>query len=461
MIKKLIGDKKFYKMLLAIVIPIMAQNFITNFVNFLDNLMVGAVGEEQMSGVSIVNQLVFVFNLTIFGAVSGAGIFTSQFFGKSDNKGIGYTIRYKLIILSVITVLSVIIFLVFGEKLVGMYLHDSGAEGNPKLTFKFAMDYLKICVIGFIPYALSQLYASTLKETGETFMPMVIGFVAVVVNCVFNYLLIFGKFGFPQLGVEGAAIATVLARFVECAVIMIYCYAKTAKYPFFRGALKSLYIPGKLSLDISLKGLPILFNECFWSLGISLLGVSYSLHGLDVVAGYSISSTVVNLMNIASTSMGVGIGIVIGRLLGAGAFDEAVDANRKMLLFTFVLSLTVGACSFLLGEWLPDFYNVSETAKNLAKFFIIVSGVVLPIDALNCGMYFTIRSGGKTYITFLFDSVYMCCIQVPFAMLLSLYTDLSIYTIYPLVFTTNIIKTFIGFKLIKNKSWVNNIVEGN
>ena len=437
----------------------MIQNGISNFVSMLDNLMVGTLGTEQMSGVSIVNQFVFVVNLSVFGAVSGAGIFTSQFFGKGNEEGIRHTIRYKLIVLAVISLLSVGIFLIFGGNLVNMFLHDGSNKGNLELTYAYAMDYLKITVIGFAPFALSQLYASTLKETGETFVPMLVGFIAVVVNCVFNYFLIFGKFGFPQMGVEGAAIATVLSRFAECILIMIYSYAKTDKHPYFRGCLSSIYIPKKTILNITAKGFPIIFNEFFWALGISLLGMSYSFHGLDVVAGYSISSTVINMLGVMGTSVGVGIGIVVGKLLGAGEFEEAVDADRKMLAFALVLSLVVGAVTVLLSRIIPQLYNTTDSARGIAAYFIAVSGILMPLDTINCGMYFTIRSGGKTYITFLFDSVYMCLIQVPVAMFLSLCTNLSIWTIYPLVISVNIIKCVLGLRLLVSKTWVNNIVD--
>ncbi len=460
MLKKYVGDKAFYKMVLMIVIPITIQNFITNFVNMLDILMVGSLGTEQMSGVSIVNQIVFVFNLTIFGAVSGAGIFTSQFYGKSDDDGIRYTIRYKFIILTIISLIGIGIFLIYGDFLINMFLHDSENSGSDIIkTFIFAKDYLKICVIGFVPFAFAQLYASTLRETGETFVPMIVGFVAVIVNCLLNYLLIFGKLGFPQLGVRGAAIATTTSRFVECFVIMAYTIAKKEKHTYFKGVYKSLYMPKKVFLDMTLKGSPILFNECLWSLGISLLGVSYSFHGLDVVAGHSISSTITNLLIIAFTSMGVGIGIVVGKYLGANRFEEAVDVDRKMIAFSVFISIWIGILSIILAYIVPGFYNVSEASKELATYFIIVMGIYMPLEALLTGIYFTLRSGGKTYITFLFDSVFMCLVQVPVAMCLGLYTDLSIFVIFPIVQFVNIIKCTIGWILLVKKTWVNNIVE--
>ena len=172
LLKSYIGDKAFYKGALAIAIPMIIQNAVTNLVNLLDNLMVGSLGTEQMSGVAIVNQFIFVFNLAVFGAISGAGIFTAQFNGRGDVNGVRNTLRIKLIICVVIGLLGVGILTNFGDPLINAYLHE-GTDGDLALTLLSGQNYLKFIVIGLIPFALSQVYASTLRETGETVVPMI------------------------------------------------------------------------------------------------------------------------------------------------------------------------------------------------------------------------------------------------------------------------------------------------
>lgn len=211
-LRRYIGDRHFYKMLLAIVVPIIIQNGITNFVSLLDNLMVGRIGTEQMSGVAIVNQLIFVFNLCIFGAVSGAGIFTAQFFGHGDHEGVRNTFRFKFLISIAFSVIGIAVFVSAGSQLVSLFLHEGGESGDIMQTLKYGEQYLGWILIGLLPFALSQVYSGTLRETGETIVPMIAGVAAVFVNLIFNYLLIYGSFGFPKLGVVGAAIATVLSR---------------------------------------------------------------------------------------------------------------------------------------------------------------------------------------------------------------------------------------------------------
>lgn len=457
--KKYFGDKNFYKTVMSVAVPIMIQNFITNFVSMLDNLMVGSLGTEQMSGVSIVNQLIFVFNLAVFGALSGAGIFTAQFFGKNDPDGIRYTIRYKVIVTLLLFGVAIFIFNVFEEPLINMFLHESDANADVALTLEFAKKYLKTILWGIFPFCVAQIFSSTLRETGETVAPMVAGFIAVLTNCLFNWVLIFGKLGFPQLGVQGAAIATNISRYVECAVIIVFVILKRKKFTYFKGVFRSIGIPKKVFKDITVKGMPLLFNEFFWSLGMSLLSVAYSLHGIDVVAGYSISSTVMNLANIAFISLGSSIGIIIGKQLGANEFEKAYDTDRKLITFSVVLSIGIGVIVFLIGDKIPLLYNVSDASKEYAAFFIKVCSVFIPVHAFANASYFTIRSGGKTLVTFLMDSVFIMCINVPVAFALFYAFHLSIWVIFPIVQAIDIIKVIIGMTLVKKKVWLNNIVE--
>ncbi len=458
-IKKYIGDKAFYKMVMRVAVPIMVQNLITNFVSLLDNLMVGSLGTEQMSGVSIVNQLLFVFNLAIFGALSGAGIFTAQFFGKQDNKGIQYTLRYKTGVSILLFAIGILVFTILDDNLISLYLHESGDSGDIALTLSFAKDYLKIMLLGLLPFCISQIFSSTLRETGETIAPMVAGIIAVIVNCSFNWILIFGKFGFPAFGVKGAAIATILSRYVECIVIVCYAVKNKKRFSYFKGAFRSFKMPKGIFKDITIKGMPLLFNEFFWSMGMSLLSMAYSLYGISAVAGYSISSTIMNLANIAFIAMGGSIGIIIGKLLGANKFDEAVDTDRKLIAFSAVCSVAIGILVFLIADKIPALYNTSEEAKLLAAYFIKTCSIFLIVHSFANASYFTIRSGGKTIVTFLMDSVFIMAVSVPLAFSFYYIFEFPIKTTFFLVQAIDIIKVIIGLVLVKKKVWLNNIVE--
>lgn len=242
--KKLFGSRSFYKKVILVAIPIMIQNGVTNFVSLLDNVMIGKVGTNEMNGVAIVNQFVFVFNLCIFGGVAGAGIFTAQFHGAKNTDGVRFTFRFKMMITVLLTVLSSLIFIFWGEDLIRLYLHEGRGEGvSTEATFYYAKDYLFYMLFGLLPFAFTMGYADTLRCTGETVVPMKASTISVLVNLCLNYILIYGKFGFPALGVVGAALGTVISRYAEAFVIIYWTHRHTKKNPYIVGAFREFRYP--------------------------------------------------------------------------------------------------------------------------------------------------------------------------------------------------------------------------
>lgn len=457
--KKLFGDRAFYKMVLAVAVPIMIQNGITNFVGLLDNIMVGRVGTEQMSGIAIVNQLLMVFNLSIFGAISGAGIFGAQFYGCQDNKGVRHTFRFKLYICLFILLMGVFILTFFGKNLILMYLHGEGQEGSLTAALGYGQEYLWIMLPGLLPFVLEQIYTSTLRECGETMLPMKAGIVAVLVNLVLNWLLIFGSLGFPKLGVAGAAIATVVSRFVQAAIVVIWTHRHSESMPFITGVYKSGHIPGGLAGKILLRGTPLMVNEILWSAGMATMMQCYSVRGLAAIAGLNISTTISNVFNVVFIAMGSAISIIVGQLLGAGKMEEAKETDTRLIAFSVFSCLGIGGVLFLSAPLFPMMYNTTEEVKALAAVFIRIAALCMPLAAFMHASYFTLRSGGKTVITFLFDSVFLWCVSIPLAYALSRYTGLPIAPLYLCCQLVDIIKCVIGFILVKKGVWIHNIVE--
>lgn len=457
-IRRLIGDKKFYISVLAIALPIMLQNGITNLVNFLDNFMVGLIGTEEMSAVGIVNQLIFVFNLFIFGAVSGAGIFTAQYFGRGDEDGIRYTFRFKLVVCTVITIIAIFLFTLAEDVLISLFINEGSLEGDLELTLYYAKRYIRIAVIGLVPYALCQCYSDTLRQIGQTVVPMVAGAIAVIVNFIFNYLLIFGKLGLPELGVDGAAIATVIARFVECIIVVAYTHLKSGRYHFIKGAYTKFYLPLSKFLEIGTRALPLFINEALWSLGMTMLIRCYSVRGLAVFAGFNIASTIQNVFNISFLSLGNAVGIMVGYYLGAGDFETAKDCDTKLIAFSVFVSLIFGIIMLCVSPFIVGIYTkVTVEARDVAKYCLMVMSFNLPIQAFLHSSYFTLRSGGKTLVTFIFDSVFVWAVSVPLALCLVTFTTLSIFSIYPIVLSVDLIKCVVGYVLVKKDVWINNI----
>lgn len=459
--KKLIGNKDFYKMVCSVALPLVLQNFITNFVSFLDNIMVGRLGTEEMSGVAIVGSMIFIFNLSIFGGFSGAGIFTAQYHGKGDHKSIAYTMRYKMYLGLVLVAAGVFILVFYNEPLIRLFLTKEASDsvGDIEVTLSFAQEYLRIMLIGFLPFAAAQMYASTLRETGNTVLPMISSVISVVTNLVFNYILIFGHFGAPAMGVRGAALATVISRFVELAVVAFAVHAQKNKYPFIKGFYRSFRIPLQLVFEVTKKAMPLLVNEIFWSLGQTMLVQSYSTRGLSVVASVNISSTVTNVFAIAMMSLGVSISIIVGQILGRGETEKAKDTANKMIFLSVSVCAVIGVVFALSAPLFPKIYNTQESVKALAVIFMRISALFMPVDSFNNASYFTLRSGGKTVITTLFDSVFVWAVNIPLAFCLTRFTQMSIIWIYFTVVASQVLKLAVGFFMVRSGIWAKNIVE--
>ena len=457
-IRKLFGDKAFYRMVLAIAVPVMVQSGITQFVSLLDNLMVGRIGTEEFGGVAIANQLIFVFNLCIFGGLSGAGIFSAQFSGKNDVDGMRHVLRFKLYFVIAASVLGILILHFFGSPLISLFLHEGSEEGDLVKTLNFGLDYLKIMLIGLPLYAVSQCYASSLKETGETFIPMIGSGTAVLVNLVFNYILIFGKFGFPVMGVKGAAIATVLSRVVELAIIAIWAHTHTKRFGFFSKLYSSFKVPKALTFDIIKKGSPLMFNELLWSMGMSILTACYSMRGLATVNALNISSTVSNLFNVVFMAIGSSIAIIVGNLLGAGKFEEARDTDRKIIAMSVLGCFIFGSLLAVSAKYIPNLYETTDEVKSLATSFLLICAVSMPFNAFTHGCYFTLRSGGQTKITMAFDSCFVWVICIPLAYCLANFTSIPIIPMFLICTATELIKCVIGYFFVKSDRWVKNIV---
>lgn len=459
MSKKLIGTKAFYKRVFALTIPIMIQQGITNFVNMLDNVMVGRVGQAESTGVAVSNQLMFVFNLCIFGAISGAGIFTAQYFGKGDTEGVKQTFRFKIIFCLLLTAIGISLFYFKSEDLITLYLNEQDNAALAAESLKFAKSYLYIMLIGLVPYTISQCYGTTLREAGQSTVPMIAGVLAVVVNMSLNYVLIFGKFGAPRMGVDGAAIATVVSRFAELAFLVAYTFIKRQKCAFIIDGWKSPYISLKLIGEIFKKGMPLMLNEALWASGIATVNGCYAQRGLDVVAANNISQTFFNVFSVAFMAVGMAIGILLGHDLGSGkGADEIKDTAFKSIAFSVFISIIIAVIYAFCAIFIPRIYNISDNAKSIATSLMQITALAMPIDAFAHASYFTLRSGGKVIITLIFDSFFVWSISVTSAFLLVNYTSLGILTIYFIVQMLNIIKCILGYIFVKRGSWIKNII---
>lgn len=451
-------DRTIYKRTVLLAVPMMIQNGLTNMVGLIDNVMVGSLETEAMTAVSIIGQLMFVFSLAVFGGMSGPGIYGAQYYGQKNNKGLQNTFRIKIWIGIFCLAAGLVAFIFGNDFLIGLYLKGESETVDPILTLNFAKEYLAIMLLGLPPFIITQIYATSLRETGESRLPMIAGVVSVFVDIIFNYLLIFGHFGFPRLGVRGAAVATVLARIVEMTVVLIVANMQKSRFVFLQSVFKTLIVPKSIAIKIVKKGLPIFFNEFLWAGGIAALTQCYSRLGLDIVAGLNISNIICNLLNVVFVALGSAVGIVIGQLLGASEYNRAKKSSFSLMWFTGFVSAGLAAVLIAVSGAFPKLYATTDAIRDYGQGFIIITALFFPVQGFLNALYFTLRSGGKTFVTFLFDSVYTWVAVLPLAVLLCSFTSLPVFTIYAIVQSADILKLIIGYTLIKKGVWVSNLV---
>lgn len=459
--KKYIGSKSFYRSVLIMVIPMILQSFVTNLVSMVDNIMVGQMGTEQMSSVSIINQFVFVFNITVFGAVAGPGIFGAQFFGKGDFQGQKYTFRFRLIAVTAIIALGTAVFYFFDDTLISLFLSKDDDPAKIADTLRYGKEYMLIILFGLFPFGIGQAYASVIRECGETKIPMIASFSAVGVNFILDYGLIFGKLGMPEMGVKGAAVATVVSKFIEAAVMIVWAHTHTEKNKYIVGLYRQICIPGELAKRMTAKGIPLLFNEFLWAAGMSAIAQCYSVRGLDVVAARNISGTMTNLFSAVYIQLGACIGIIVGAKLGADKLKEARETDNKLLFFSVAATVAAAAAAIPFAKLFPMIYNTEADVQSLAAYMIIIQALAMPLSSYTNACYFTLRSGGKTAITFLFDFGYTFLFMFPLAFILAYYTKMEIRLLFAVVTFSEIIKVIIGYFMVRSDVWINNIVKEN
>lgn len=456
--RKLIGNKAFYKMVLIVMVPIVLQQLLTQFVGLLDNIMIGIIGDNEMTGVSLANQVLFVFNISVFGAFAGAGIFATQYFGAQNKLGYAKAFQFKVLLGSIFFILSTLLILFLKDEIINLFINETESDNtDPKKVLQYARLYLMILIGGNFFFIIKEIIATSLREQKETFTPMLAGIIAIGVNLLFNLILIYGMLGAPRMGVAGAAIATVISRIVECLILVVYVIIKKKKYTYLDYSFKSKALTLNSIITFMPKTLILFANEFLWSLGMTTLIRCYSLYGLDILASLNICNVVNNLFQTFGLAVGNAAGIILGNMLGASKTDEAKDSAYKLIFFGILLSILVTLIMIGSSFIIPNIYNTTDKIKQDAKELIILSAIAIPILSFNIICYFTLRSGGHAFLTFLFDSCHIWIFRIPVVYLLIKYTSIPFMTVYMLSTLTELIKLGSGYYFVRKGIWIKKI----
>lgn len=445
-----IGDRAFYTSVFTVAIPLMLQSLITASVALVDNLMVGQLGDAVIGAVASVNRFYMIANFGINGIVTAACIFLAQYYGARNPGKMKESFRFALIS-AVSLMLPFFLVAMFAPNIV-LQFFTKDAE-----LIRIGSEYLRIVGLSFLPAAISIALYGSIRSIGETKLPLYISVSTVFINAFLNYLLIFGMFGFPKLGSNGAAIATLTARLIELGIlllVMVYNHFE------FSTKIKDIFrIDPVLSKNILVKALPLALNEVLWAAGMASLLKIYGTRGVEVMSGYSVASTTADLFFALFNGMSIATTVLISQKLGANQLKEARVNGYKLIGTSFMLAAVLGCMLFLTSFIVPNLFTISDGAKLFARNILVIMSFFFWIYMTTAQCYFVLRAGGDMKSTLIMDATYMWLVNIPILAMLAYGTDISIYFIYIAGQLTDIVKLCLAFFLVRRERWVHNMTE--
>ncbi|UOE93061.1 MATE family efflux transporter [Alkalihalobacillus sp. LMS39] len=442
--------KQFYKQMTALSIPITIQFFLTAALNMVDSLMVGQLGASSIAAVGVANKITVVLLLIFQGFASGAGIFAAQYWGKKDKVGIGKIGIITMGIISFFAFIFTLFVFSFPSQLVGVFTTDS-------VVIEQGSNFITLLAISYLFTGITIVMTVLLRSMGEVRSPMYISIFAIALNTGLNYLFIFGHFGFPEMGIEGAAIATVIARVIQTILMGIIIY----QYQLFSN-VKRLTI-GEI-LDVGLirryvtVSVPSILNHIFWTLGETTYFWVYAQMGTAQLAAVTIIDPLLMLSMALFIGLGDASSVMVGNSIGEGKEKKAFDYGVKFLKITIVISIIVSSVILVISPMFVGFYNISDQAANYAVAVLVVYAFIIPFRMLNMVNNIGIlRPGGDTKFVMYLDLLGVWLVGLPLA-LLGVYLQYPIYIIFLLANTQEIARVIFGLKRTLSKKWIKSVV---
>ncbi|MFV0551173.1 MAG: MATE family efflux transporter [Anaerorhabdus sp.] len=448
-LSKYIGDKAFMKAAIMVGVPLMLQQLITGSVNLVDNLMVGQLGDAAIGGVAAVNRFYIIAQYGANGIVAAGSIFIAQYFGARNMDKMKESFRFLLNISIAIMLVFFLLVFIFPEAILGFFTNDLA-------VIEMGVLYARLVSFSYIPIAITLSISGSMRSIGETKIPLFVSAIAVLINTFLNYCLIFGNFGFPQLGIRGAAYATLVARFIETGLLLYFI----KEYEFdFKTKVKELFhVPAALSKKIMIKAAPLAMNEILWAGGMATLFKFYSTRGPEVMSGFSISSTIGDIFFVLFGGMAAASTVLISQPLGANKLEEGRRHGYQLMGFSFILSFIFATLMFIASFYIPYLYqNISMDALKIAENMLRIQSFMFAIYVLNTQNYFVLRAGGDTKSTLIMDSAFMWLINIPLVAVLAYFTPIGIYALYIAGQSTDLIKLAFGYWLVRKEKWVRNL----
>lgn len=450
MIKNLLNDKDFYKTFFKLAIPVTIQYFVTASLNLVDNIMVGQLGATELAAVGLANQVYFLLLLFLLGVSGGASIFTAQFWGKRDLKNIHRILGLSLMI-SGAAALFFFMISIFNSQTILKFFSDD------RRVIEQGAEYLRITSFTYILTAITGCYCAVLRSVGEVKLPMRANIIAILSNTFLNYLFIFGNFGLPKMGVAGAAIATLISRFIETALLLVASYRQ--QFIMSSKVSEMFMVPTDLAKRfVNTTGI-VVVKDFIWALGMVLYMAVYAKMGTDVVASINIVSTVRQLMTVLFNGIASACLVMVGNQIGAGDYPKAFQYSKRFLIITTMVSLLMALFTALGSGLILSPYNISTVVFKQAQAVLYTFALYMPITVINMvAIVGVFRSGGDVTFCLVMDLVAVYLIGMPLGVMGQAVWHLPIHGVFALFTSQEIFKFILCAKRFGSKRWINNLV---
>jgi putative MATE family efflux protein len=443
-------DREFITPFIRIAIPIALQNLFISSLGIIDTIMVGQLGETAIAAVGLANQIFFLLNFALFGINSGAAIYTAQFWGAHDVAGIRKVLGVCLGLGLLVCVLFTTLALGFPVQALRFYTAD------PEVI-RLGSSYLSIVGFSYLASTLSLCYITILRSTGVIRFPVMVGIATLCLNTGLNYLLIYGNFGFPRLGVPGAALATSIARILECLAVLVYAYLSRSPAAASTREMTACEA-GFLHKYFKVTG-PVIVNEMLWSLGTSLYSAIYAHVGTEAVAAYNVALTILNLSSVLFTGISAACGVLVGNSIGAGDLDRAYQHARRSLILGGGLAVVIGVIVFITRDITLSVYSLTESGTRAARDVLGVLCISVIYRAFNPTIIVGIlRSGGDTHFSAILDVSAVWVVALPLAYLGAFVLELPIAGVVLCVLAEGLYKMIFGLRRVGSRKWINNLL---
>ncbi len=442
--------QSYFENIFKLMIPIALQNLLLNALNLIDTVMVGQLGDVAIAGVGIANQIYFLLNLFVFGVTSATAIFTSQYWGAKDIKNIKKTTATAIKIVFIFVILFQIICFLFPSFLISLFTKD-------ERVIKVGASYLRIVSFSFLPMSISFVFSFILRTMHFVKLSLFASIIGIGSNTLLNYFLIFGIWVFPRLNVQGAAIATIIARFLELLFLVIFIYIKnlpcTINFDHFKKSEK-----GFLSKFLKIS-LPVIFNEMLWSLGVTIYTVIYARISTSAVAASNIALTIERFAFVIFIGLANASSVLIGNFIGKKMYKTAIDLANKGLIFSFISGILIGSLIYFLTPFILILFKVSLEVKEIVKGIIFIYSFIVCLRAMNVLLIVGIfRSGGDTTFSLIVDAGAVWFFGIPFGLLAAFVFKLSVPLVFLAISSEEIVKVIFSLIRFFNKKWIKNVI---